>query len=109
MKIIPRPELDQFIQYDGKYGFTLNKSFYPHFKKGVDMNWDGGSPVIGALFSKKFEDVFGPARKKDDELTQKHKNLATSVQRKCEEIIFQILKKLQKRLKMVIIKGNWYK
>ncbi|TXC81395.1 carbamoyltransferase family protein [Luteibaculum oceani] len=101
-------ELDPFIQYDGKYGFTLNKKFYPHFSKGVDMNWVGGSPVIGKLYSKKFEEVFGPARKKDEELTQKHKNLATSVQRKCEEIIFQILTRLQKDtgLKNLCISGG---
>lgn len=87
-------ELGEFISYDGHLGFTLNKKMFPHFKKGVDMNWDGGSPVIGKLFSEGFEKVFGPTRKKEDELTQKHKDLATSVQRKCEEIIFDILKKL---------------
>ncbi len=101
-------ELDAFVEYDGQYGLRLKKSMYPHFKKGVDMNWEGGSPVIGNLFSKSFESVFGPARQKGEELTQKHKNLATSVQRKCEEIIFKILNQLQQEtgLKNLCIAGG---
>lgn len=87
-------ELKDIIVPDGKMGFTLNKKFFDHFKNGVEMNWEGGSPEIGKLFTQAMIDRFGPVRGKEQELTQHHKNLATSVQRKCEEITFQLLNEL---------------
>jgi carbamoyltransferase len=60
------------------------------------------------LFTSKIEDVFGPARKKGDELTQKHKDIAASVQRACEELIMHILNHLYKKtgMKNVCIAGG---
>ncbi|MES2628584.1 MAG: carbamoyltransferase C-terminal domain-containing protein [Bacteroidota bacterium] len=87
-------ELDDIIVPDGKMGFSLNKKFFDHFKNGVEMNWEGGSPEIGSLYTKAFEERFGPVRKGDEPLTDHHRNLATSVQRKCENVIFQLLQEL---------------
>jgi carbamoyltransferase len=43
------------------------------------------------------EKVFGPARKIGEELNQKHRDIAASVQKVCEELILHILNHLQKR------------
>jgi len=72
------------------------------------FKYENNIPHVGNLFSEKFIDFFGQPRKKDEELTQYHKDLATSVQRVTEELIFHILKKLKERtgLENVCIAGG---
>ncbi len=60
------------------------------------MSWEDGNPFIENIFSPYMEEVFGKARKKSEELTQYHKDLAASIQRVTEELIFHILNHLQK-------------
>ncbi|NDK54515.1 carbamoyltransferase family protein [Pontibacter fetidus] len=88
--------------------FELNIKYFRHVKEGVQMSWEGGEPNIGPIFSDYLVDMFGPARQKTDELTQYHKDLAASVQRITEELIFHILNHLQKRtgLKNICIAGG---
>lgn len=52
---------------------------------------------MAALYSEKMQGVFGPPRKKDEPLTQAHKDLAASVQRYTEAIIFHMLNHLHAR------------
>ncbi len=61
------------------------------------MQYDQHIPKVGNLYSKRFETLFGPARKKDEPLSQHHKDLAASVQRVTEELIFHIATHLRKR------------
>ena len=77
--------------------FELNVKYFKHPKEGVSMSWEKGIPTIEPIFSAYMEEQFGAARKKGDELTQYHKDLAASVQRITEELIFHILNHLQKR------------
>ena len=77
--------------------FELNTKYFTHHKEGVSMNWEDGEPKIESIFSEHMEKVFGKARGKGEELTQYHKDLAASVQRITEELIFHILNHLQKR------------
>lgn len=65
-------------------------------------------PLVGNLFSKHFESVFGRPRGKDEPLSQPHKDLAASVQRVTEELVIHILRNLQKRtgLKKVCVAGG---
>ncbi|WP_417336304.1 carbamoyltransferase [Halobacteriovorax marinus] len=88
--------------------FEINEKYFKHPKEGVDMNWDGGVPYIGNVFSSYMEEIFGKARVKGEELTQFHKDLAASVQRVTEELIFHILNSLQERtgLKNICIAGG---
>ncbi|MBC5991629.1 carbamoyltransferase family protein [Pontibacter cellulosilyticus] len=88
--------------------FELNTKYFRHVKEGVQMSWEGGEPLIGFIFSDYMVQKFGPARGKEDELTQYHKDLAASVQRITEELIFHILNHLQKRtgLKNICIAGG---
>jgi carbamoyltransferase len=88
--------------------FELNKDYFIHSTEGVAMTWDNGAPFIGRLFSDKLEKEFGKARDKDEPLTQYHKDVAASVQKHCEDVIFHILNHLQKRtgLKNICIAGG---
>ncbi len=76
--------------------FSLDQAYFNVVTKGVDMSWDKGMPNIGPLFSDKLIKTFGKPRDKNEPLTQEHKNLAASVQKMCEEIIFHALDYLYK-------------
>lgn len=101
-------ELKKIILFKDNGLFELNIKYFKHAKEGVAMSWENGDPHIDSIFSEELEKLLGPARKKEDELTQKHKDIATSVQRVTEELIFHILNHLQKRtgLKNICIAGG---
>jgi len=88
--------------------FELNLKYFKHSREGVSMSWDGGSPSIESIFSDYMVEKFGPTRKKGEELTQYHKDLAASVQRFTEEVIFHMCNHLQKRtgLKALCVAGG---
>lgn len=88
--------------------FELDTKYFTHADVGVTMSWENGDPHIESIFSKELENLLGLARKSGDELTQKHKDIATSVQRVTEELIFHILNHLQKRtgLENICIAGG---
>ena len=69
------------------------KSEFFNFSNGV-VSYPDNLPTVAPLFGRKFEDLFGPARQKEDELTQYHMDLAASVQRHTEEVIFHVLRRL---------------
>lgn len=101
-------ELKQILIFKENGLFELNTKFFKHAKEGVNMSWENGDPFIDSIYSKKLEELLGPARQKGDELTQKHKDIATSVQRITEELIFHILNHLHQKtgLKNVCIAGG---
>jgi carbamoyltransferase len=88
--------------------FELDERYFIHSTEGVAMTWDNGAPFIGRIFSDKIINEFGQPRDKDEPLTQYHKDLAASVQKHCENVIFHILNHLQKRtgLKNICIAGG---
>ncbi len=57
-------------------------------------------PSVGNLYSERFIEEFGQPRKNGTDLSQYHKDLAASVQKVTEELIFYILKKLKERTGM---------
>lgn len=60
------------------------------------------------MWSKKFEALFGAPRKRGDELTQRHKDLAATVQKLLEEIMILNARNLQKKtgLKKLCLAGG---
>jgi carbamoyltransferase len=88
--------------------FELNPIYFKHFKEGVAMSWESGSPEIGRIFSDAFVKQFGPLRQKGEELTQYHKDLASSVQRVTEQVIFMMAEDLYHKtgLKNLCITGG---
>lgn len=80
--------------------FTWNQKYFKSAKDVVVTYGDDHIPFVGSLYSSYFEEKFGKARTKDEELTQYHKDIAASVQRFTEELIFHIVNHLQKRTGM---------
>jgi carbamoyltransferase len=74
----------------------------------IKLDYSTNVPVISTLYGEKIVEVFGVPRQANEELTQRHKDLAASVQLVCEELILHILNHLQKRtgLKNICIAGG---
>jgi len=77
--------------------FELNLNYFIHQKGEVSMTWDGGEPVISKMFSKKLEEILGPAREKDKPLEKHHEDIAASIQARYEEVFFYLLGKLAQK------------
>lgn len=98
-------------------GFSVNNSeykvmglapygrpvYYDEFKKIIQVQEDGSYALNMDYFvfhykktmpSKKMEELLGPPRKPGDLLTQRHKDIAASLQKITEEVIFKILNHL---------------
>jgi carbamoyltransferase len=77
----------------------LNLDYFTHHINGVEMTWDGGEPIIGAVFSGKMQEMFGQPRAYRSEIEQKHADLAASVQAVLEDNYFALLNYIQKQTK----------
>ena len=76
--------------------FRLDLSYFRKGTNGLISYGENNIPVVAPLYSGKMNQEFGPIRKKDQELTQDHKDLAASVQKKTENVILHILDHLRK-------------
>jgi carbamoyltransferase len=85
------------VQPMGNGSFELNLDYFNHHIDGVEMSWDEGSPYIGRIYSEKMCDVFGPARRADEEIADHHRDLAASLQKCLEFHLFRILNDLHER------------
>jgi len=74
--------------------FRLNLDYFRHHAEGVDMTWNEGSPVIGQIYSEAFARLFGPARKRGADLTDRERDIAASLQLRLEEVGFHVLNHL---------------
>ncbi len=88
--------------------FKLNLHYFRKGTSGVITYGEDHVPVVAALYSNHMVNKFGPARQKDEPLSQYHKDLAASVQRMAELTIFHILNHLHKKtgLDSVCIAGG---
>lgn len=80
--------------------FKLNEKYFKHPKSGVTMTWEAGAPFIEDMFSEYMIEKLGKNRLKNEELTQYHKDLASSAQKMTEIAIFHILNHLYQRTKI---------
>lgn len=79
--------------------FELNLDYFTHHKQGIKMSWNDGAPVVEPFHSRKLVDDLGPMRLKGEEMTQRHDNIAKSLQVVTEEIILHLLNRLHDKTK----------
>ncbi|MGO9590063.1 MAG: carbamoyltransferase [Candidatus Acidiferrales bacterium] len=82
-------EFRRIVWSDGPLSFRLGLEYFTHQSQGADMTWRDATstPVLGRLFSNYLEQRLGPARKADEPLTQRHHNLAASMQAALVEVL----------------------
>ena len=84
--------LRQLITLRGDGTFALDTSYFVHTTQSISHQWDNGSPTFAALYSGKLEQLLGPRRLPGEDLGQRHKDLARSIQALYEEAFFNIVR-----------------
>ncbi|MGH7905861.1 MAG: carbamoyltransferase family protein, partial [Candidatus Binataceae bacterium] len=80
----------------GRMGFELRSGYFTHQSGGASMTWDEGEPIIGRMYSERLVNRLGPARKTDEPLSDRHRAIAASMQRRLEEVVLDRLRTLRK-------------
>jgi carbamoyltransferase len=100
-----QPEfLDEFrriVTTNGGPGFRLGLDYFRHHRTGPEMSWPEAdkTPVLGRMFSEYLEQRMGPTRQAAETLSQRHHNIAATMQARLEEVFFEMLRKLHARTK----------
>ena len=94
-KYIDKLEDVIYVQKNGL--FSLNLKYFRKGTEGVISYGEDHLPVVQPMYSNEMIELFGPPRKREEALTQYHKDLAASVQRITEQTVFHIIESLQKR------------
>ena len=97
--------LDAFrkiVRADASMKFQLNLEYFTHQRSGPEMTWRdaGTTPVLGRLFSEQLEKLLGPARRAEEPLEQRHRDLAASMQARLEEVLLEHVAQLSARTKL---------
>jgi len=88
--------------------FKLNLKYFISATEGIISYGEDHIPVVSPLYSSEMVAEFGEVRKSSEPLSQYHKDLAASVQRATEQVIFHLLTHLHKKtgLDTVCIAGG---
>ena len=100
-------EIRKILHFDEDGLFSWDADYFANPNE-IKLDYSTHIPDISVLYAHKMIEVFGEPRQKNEELSQKHKDIAASVQKVCEELILHILNHLQKRtgMKNICIAGG---
>lgn len=82
-------------QSSGRY--ALNLEYFRHHRESVLFEWKSGPPVVGTLYSPALTEMLGESRSPDTELSQRHFDIAHSVQAMYEIAFFRLLETLYRQ------------
>jgi carbamoyltransferase len=85
-------DLRRVLRPAGRGRFALDLSYFRHVREGVEMTWEGGEPALGPVASERLAGLVGPARRPDEALEPRHRDLAASVQAVYEETFFDFVR-----------------
>lgn len=92
-------EMRQLVQLEENGKFKLALDYFRHWSEDFDMDWEEGAPTFGKVYTPELETLLGPERQSDEELTERHKNIARSLQKVYEVCAFHILNDVYERTK----------
>lgn len=95
-------DIVRFSPNGSEFGFRLGLDYFTHHRTGPEMSWaeSDKTPVLGKMFSDEMgKRLGGPARQPDQPLEQRHRNLASSLQARLEEVYLGMLRKLAAKTK----------
>ena len=85
------------LRKDGSFRIDLD-FFNHHLVRGYE--WASGEPRVDDEFTPALAKLLGPRRRNGEELTQRHKDIARSVQAMYEEAFFHLLTALHRRYRI---------
>ena len=90
-------DFEQIVKLNGVLGFSLGLEDFVHHKKGPEMTWREGEPIIGKLYGDHLIKRLGPERHANEAVERRHWNIAASLQERLEEAVHTMLNRLHKR------------
>jgi len=78
-------------------GFALNLDYFCHHVQNVGYEWRNTAPSIGKVYAPALSKLLGPERAPDEPLTQRHQDIAHSLQQRFEAALFHLLGRLAER------------
>lgn len=90
-------EMRKIVLLENDGSFKLNLKYFRHHNEKVEYEWENCDPRVGTLYSQELIDLLGSARQKGEGLTQRHKDIARSVQAMYEEAFFHLLNRLHEK------------
>ena len=92
--------LDEFrrvvVADSGTMDFRLAPEYFTHPQGEAAMTWDEGEPRVGRLFSEYLVARLGAARDPAAPVEKKHMAIASSIQRRLEEVVLDRLRNLRR-------------
>jgi carbamoyltransferase len=88
-------EMRELVRLRDDGTFRLELGYFRHHRQRT-QEWPGSAPHVDAVFSSRLEALLGPRRALDEELTQRHKDIARSTQAMYEEAFFHLVASVQK-------------
>jgi carbamoyltransferase len=86
-------ELAELVETFPDGTFALRLEYFRHARELVTFTWQGGEPIKSqTTYTPALERLLGPARRKDEPLEQRHRDLARSTQVTFERAFFNILR-----------------
>ena len=90
-------EMRQILRVDAAGGFELDLRFFRHPNEKIDYEWESGEPTVGTLYTPVLEELLGPRRSKDEDIAERYRDIACSVQTMYEEAFFALLNAVHMR------------
>src|SRR3990170_2090710 len=84
----------ELVKLDGRLGFSLGLDYFVHHKTGPEMTWGDGEPILGKLYGDHLVSKLGSARRADEPIEQRHRNIAASLQGRLEDAMLAMLNQL---------------
>ena len=84
-------EMRKLVKTNSNGSFELNLKYFRHAKENIPINWEDGSPLLGQFFKNEMSSLLGAKRNFNDEIEQRHKDIAHSAQIIYEEALFNLL------------------
>jgi carbamoyltransferase len=81
-------------------GFELDLTYFRHHRTHVEYEWEGGAPAVGTLYAPALERLLGPARRPEDPLGERHRDVAHAAQAVYEEALLHLLRGLHDRYRL---------
>jgi carbamoyltransferase len=89
-------EMAEVLRYQGGMRFQLDMRFFRHRREIQPMVWRGGPAKLGPVWDEAMLHRFGPPRRATEEpIEERHRNVASSMQRRLEEVELAMLRSLQ--------------
>jgi len=86
------------LRHRGGLSFELDMDCFRHGREIQPMVWKGGPAKLGPIWDQGLIDRFGPVRTGPVEpLEERHRNIASSMQRRLEEVELSMLRALHER------------